>query len=221
MTNEVLAPETDQTRRFSEARRTLAISPLVRSGGLLRTRIPGLDLGGLVRDAFDAHRVATEARSSKRATGSRGNPDRWLESGPGGQALNAFAASDAVLDTLVRATGASWQPAGPGSWSYYRQEGHYLGLHRDLAVCDLALITCVYDEGRSDERGQLRTWPTRTRASLEEIHRDPAGARTVRLLPGESVLLLGGFLPHEVSPLASGHVRIVAPLCYQVLPCDC
>jgi hypothetical protein len=211
-----------QTRRLAGVRTRLSRSPLARSGGLLRTRVTGLDLPALVQDALDAHRSAVEARVAERATETRGDPDRWLESAPGGPGLEAFVQSEAVLDTLIRATGVGWRPAGPGSWSYYRREGHHLGLHRDLAVCDLAVITCVVDQGGGDpDSGQLRLWPTRTRSSLDEIRSDDSGARAVRIRPGESVLLLGGFVAHQVRPLGPDHVRIVAPVCYQALPCDC
>jgi len=195
----------------------------VHGGGLLRTRILGdAVLGALVRDALMAQPSAAEARVEVRSADSRGDPDRWLESAPGGPGLQAFAASEGVLDTLVRATGVPWELAGPGSWSYYRREGHHLGLHRDLEVCDLAVITCVVDEGAGDtDAGVLRVWPTRPRDSLEEIRRDPFGAHDVRLHPGETLLLLGGLVAHRVLPLARGQIRIVAPLCYQAVPCDC
>ena len=213
---------TAQTRRLAGVRGRLSRSPLVRSGGLLRTRIAGCDLGALVRDATDAHAGAVEARVADRATDARGDPDRWLETAPGGPALEELVRSDGVFDALVRATGVGWRPAGPGSWSYYRHPGHHLGLHRDLAVCDVAVITCVVDEGGDGKGGGLlRLWPTRARSSLDEIRSDPSGAREVRLRPGETVLLLGGFVAHQVLPLGPGHVRIVAPLCYQALPCDC
>lgn len=205
-----------QDRRFARVRDRLATSPLVRAGGLLRTRI--LDTAGLatlVRDAGEAHPHAAEARVASPTPGGRGDPDRWLESAPGGPALDRFAGSAAVLDALTRATGVTWRPAGPGSWSYYRSEGHHLGVHRDLAVCDLAVITCVVDEGGRDGEGLLRLWPSRAREPLDDIRADPREARHVRLRAGETVLLLGGIVPHQVLPLGPAQLRIVAPLCYQ------
>jgi len=212
-----------QARRFGAVRHRLRKSPLVRGGCLLRTRLlDSADLAALVRDAQASHLRAVEARVAAPPTDSRGDPDRWLESAPGGRALESFLHSPGVLDALVRATGLSWQPAGPGSWTYYRREGHHLGLHRDLAVCDLAVITCVIDEGpQHGNGGLLRVWPTRARASLAEIRRDPVGAVDIRVRPGETVLLLGGLVAHQVLPLGPNHVRIVAPLCYQAVPCDC
>lgn len=211
-----------QRRRFASVRGRLARSPLIGHGGLLRTRLlDGAGLAALVRDAEVAHGAAVEARVDVRDPDERGAPDRWLESAPGGAGLGAFAASAAVDDALVRATGVPWVPAGPGSWSFYRRAGHHLGLHRDLAVCDLAVITCVVDSGGAGDGGLLRLWPGRARESLEEILADPRGAVDVRLEPGQTVLLLGGLVAHQVLPLQAGHVRVVAPLCYQVADCDC
>lgn len=215
---DVASPES-QTRRFARVRDRLASSPLIGAGGLLRTRI--LDetvLTALVSDAEQAHRHAVEARVEMHRLGERGAPDRWLESAPGGPALEQFACSAVVLDTLARATGVAWQPAGPGTWSYYRREGHHLGIHRDLAVCDLAVITCVLDQGGHGQAGLLRVWPARARESLDDIRRNPQDACHVRIRAGETVLLLGGIVPHQVLPVGPRQVRIVAPLCYQAGP---
>lgn len=221
MTTAAVADHAAQVRRLAPVRARLARSPLVRNGGLLRTRILGAaQLASLVQDAWSSHAQAAESRQDV-PSDERGDPDRWLESAPGGAALQDYAASEAVLDRLVRATGVPWEPAGPGSWSYYRSEGHHLGLHRDLSVCDLAVITCVIDQDAPAAGGTLRVWPTRARDPLDDVRRDPRGSVDVRLRAGESVILLGGVVPHCVTPLAPGHLRVVAPLCYQALPCDC
>jgi hypothetical protein len=221
VTTGATAEHTAQLQRLGAVRARLARSPIVRSGGVLRTRLLDPDrLATLAEDARASHAGATESRRDV-ASDERGDPDRWLESAPGGSALQAFASSDAVLARLVRATGVPWQPAGPGSWSYYRREGHYLGLHRDLSVCDLAVITCVVDRGARASSGTLRVWPTRARDSLDGVRQDPTGGVDVRVEAGETVFLLGGLVPHCVTPLESARVRIVAPLCYQAVPCDC
>ena len=38
----------------------------------------------------------------------------------------------------------------------------------------------------------------------------------IPLRPGETALLLGGLVPHEVTPVAAGQDRIVAIHCYQL-----
>jgi hypothetical protein len=36
------------------------------------------------------------------------------------------------------------------------------------------------------------------------------------LKPGETLLLLGGVVPHRLMPLGPDHLRIIAPLCYRM-----
>jgi hypothetical protein len=222
MTGADVASPVAQKERVATVRDRLRTSRLVTSGGVLRTRVLGpADLDELVGDALAARPYATEARVEARPSDARGDPDRWLDSAVGGPALQAFVESDRVLRVLARATGVTWRPAGPGSWSYYQRAGHHLGLHRDLAICDLAVITCVVDERADDcDGGILRVWPTRPRATLDEIRADQSGAYDVRLAPGETLLLLGGFLAHRLLPLSPGQVRVVAPACYQAGGCE-
>ena len=207
-----------QKRRVAAVRHRLASSPLLRGGGVLKTRMAGPgQVATLSADALHAHTDALEARvDASQAMRDRGNPERWLESAPGGPALDEFATSPAVLAVLRRATGVTWELAGPGSWSYYRHPGHHLGLHRDLAVCDLAVITCVVNDGGGKLSGALRLWPTRASEPLEALRGDSRGGRDLHLTAGDTVLLLGGVVPHCVLPLEAGHVRIVAPICYRV-----
>jgi hypothetical protein len=212
-----VASPVEQKARFATVRDRLRMSRLVAGGGVLRTRVLGAaDLAALVGDALAARPYAAEARVEARPSDERGDPDRWLDSAPGGPTLQAFVESDRVIRVLARATGIIWRPAGPASWSFYQRTGHHLGLHRDLAICDLAVITCVMDE-RPDgsDGGILRVWPTRLRATLNEIREDPSGAYDLHLASGETLLLLGGFLAHRLLPLGSGQVRVVAPACYQ------
>jgi hypothetical protein len=121
----------------------------------------------------------------------------------------------------VRATGVPWQLAGPGSWSYYRRAGHYLGLHRDVAVCDVAMITCVVNHGGSPPDGVLRLWPTRVRESPEQIRRDSRGAVDVRVRPGETVILLAGWSPTRSRHSAQAEYGSSHQFCYQAIPRDC
>lgn len=208
-----------QHRRFAPVRERLADSFLVQRGGVLVGRLVGpAELLRLRADASQAHGQAVEAKvDAPDDTGRRGDPDRWLESAPGGAAQQDFARSVAVIDTLRQVTGVDWHPAGPGSWSYYRRTGHHLGIHRDLAICDLAVITCVVNDGRSADRGTLRVWPTRANDTLQRIRQHPAGAVDLDIAAGDTVILLGGVVPHQVLPTGPRQIRIVAPLCYQVV----
>jgi hypothetical protein len=40
----------------------------------------------------------------------------------------------------------------------------------------------------------------------------------VPLRPGQTVVMLGGIVPHHVLPMAQGQVRVVSVLCYRALP---
>jgi hypothetical protein len=199
----------------------LASSELMRYGGAALTRLADAETIAAMR--VEAHACGLAAETARileprDEDTRRGDPDRWLDWAPGGPALQAFFLAPHVLETLERITGLPWMPSGQqGSYSYYRRPGQYLGLHRDVDVCDLAIITCV------DERlppspgssGLLCLYPDRTRERLSDIRTTPnEGPVLLRLEPGSSLILLGGMIPHWLMPVAAGHVRIVAPLCY-------
>ena len=206
---------TDSAKRLGE-------SPLAQGGGYAVTRLLSPRARGvLAREALRMYPRA-EVWRRDRSTDElavRGDPARLLELGPGGPALNRMYASAAVGRLLRGLTGLDWIPSGDaGGYSYYRRPGHHLGLHQDVDECNLALITCVHERGAAANgtSGVLQLWPGR---ELPDVRRDPRPGRVlVRLEPGESVVLLGGVVPHAVSPVEDGHVRIVAPLCFLANP---
>lgn len=82
------------------------------------------------------------------------------------------------------------------------------------------MITCVLDSVASPATlsGALCLYPGRTQDTLRELRSRPDdGAEYVRLEPGQSIVLLGGLVPHRVLPVRERQVRIVAPLCYRAL----
>jgi hypothetical protein len=196
-------------------------SELVAAGGAVVTSF--LDAPAVARlraEAFDAHKRAQTSRRDDPNDGVRGDPDRWLESAPGGPELDSLYRSEAVFDLLEGLTGLAWRRTGEaGAFSYYRLPGHHLGLHRDIDSCDLACITCVHDQAQfaGGASGALCLYPSRTGEVLSDIRATPEhGAVHIHLVPGQTLVLLGGLVPHRLLPMATGHVRIVAPLCYQV-----
>lgn len=199
----------------------LRASSLWRSGGLVRTRLtdPAV-LTALQREADAQHRFATEVHREAPVDEDtrRGDPARWLESAPGGRHLAAFLAAPTTLHLLRTVTGLPFVPSGQhGSYSYYRRAGHHLGVHRDVDICDLAVITCLRDEGARPGDRALEAYPDRWSEPVSHVRADPArGARPVPLAPGESAVLLGGLVPHCVPPVGPGRVRVVAPTCYRV-----
>ena len=198
----------------------LASSPLVRSGGVVVSRLVSAGfVDDLRMEAYAQHPAAREAllRLGQSRDGERGAPDRWLEIATGGVALHAFIHSQTVLDYLHRLTALDWTPLGDqGAYSYYRRPGHYLGLHRDIVNCDLTVITCIARRGQGTG-GVLLTYPARCRESIEGLRRSPyRGARGVMLQVGESAILLGGTVPHQLTPLDGTQIRVVAPICYRL-----
>lgn len=210
----------------------LAGSPLVRAGGWRVERLlTGPAVAALAAESRSCHGDATESVVAEPHDDDprRGHPDRRLESAPGGPVLRALYASPVLHGLLARLTGTAWEPSGlQATYSYYRAPGHYLGLHRDVDVCDLAVIACVADDGPGARvglggedpagggaSGVLHVYPGRAGDALAAIRADRRGGSAVPLVPGEAVVLLGGVVPHEVSPVAPGRCRVVAPLCFR------
>jgi hypothetical protein len=177
----------------------------------------------LAAEAVHQHASAGESVRLDRSPDEdlqRGSPARYLESAPGGSRLCALYHAPQLTGLLRRLTGLEWERSGErAAFSYYRREGHHLDLHRDIDICDLAVITCIHESGAPREglSGALCLWPSRTDARLSSIRGDQVRGRVpVRLAPGECIILLGGLVPHCLQPLRSGHVRIVAPLCFKL-----
>lgn len=207
---------------MTEAAKRLGESPLAQGGGYAVTRLLSARARGVL--AREALRMYPQAEVWRRDRSTDelavgGDPARLLELGPGGPALNRLYAASTVARLLRGLTGLDWIPSGDaGSYSYYRRPGHHLGLHQDVDECNLALIACVHERGAVADgtSGVLQLWPGR---ELPDVRRDPKPGRVlVRLQPGEALVLLGGVVPHAVSPVEAGHVRIVAPLCFQAGP---
>lgn len=207
-----------------DAARALEGSVLARSGGaLVVSLLDEAALRTLVHEAR-ACRAYAQSHLVDRHDGEEdrgGAPDRWLESAAGGPELQALYASGAVAELLAWATSVRWVPSGEaGTYSYYCRPGHHLGIHRDVVECDLALIVCVSDTGGGSARGAgtLCVYPGRVAEPLSRIRAEPDGGSVeMRLRPGEAALLLGGIVPHRVTPVAAGQVRVVAPLCFSAV----
>jgi hypothetical protein len=200
----------------------LAHSALARGGGALVARLLTAESLAALQAEATACRAHAEAYRVDQDDGEEhrgGNPDRWLDSALGGPRLRAIYGSPVIADLLARVTALSWAPSGgDGTYSYYCREGHHLGIHRDVAECDLALILCVSDRYSDDPglAGMLCLYPGRTAEPLSAIRAHPGhGARHLRVRPGEATILLGGIVPHRVVPIGPGHARVVAPLCFR------
>ncbi len=194
---------------------TLAASPLARRGAMA---LPIERPDELIAEAHAAGRHASEVvqRTPPTDPWDRGNPDRWLESATGGEALHRLMHSRTLRDQLRALTGLEVRPLGEqGAFSYYRRPGHHLGLHCDIQHCDVAVIVVCASQGPG---GNLVAYPGRAREPLTSIRLTPhLGARRVTASPGLAIIVLGGHIPHRITPIRAGGLRIVAPLCYRLL----
>jgi len=158
------------------------------------------------------------AASSDGTEGRGGNPARCYLQASGGQAQDVLYLAAEVAGWLTELCGAPVTPTGErGTYSYYVRQGDYLALHRDVEACDVAVITCVY-ESALNAGGVLCVYPDRIHEPLSAIRAAPErGMVPVPLRPGQTVVMLGGIVPHHVLPMAQGQVRIVSVLCYRAL----
>lgn len=200
----------------------LAQSPLLRGGGydVFEGMLDRAMLRALLAEALERRHQAQESDvavdDGEEVRG--GSPARSFLSATGGDAQDAFYQSPWLAGFLGELLGMPVAPTGDrGTYTYYARPGDYLALHRDVEACDVAVISCLYD-GSSEEGGSLRLYPGRIDERLSEIRRDrEAGAVGLRLRPGQTLVLLGGLVPHEVLPVAAGQTRIVSVLCFQAL----
>ena len=148
-------------------------------------------------------------------------PTDGSNSAPGGRSLQALYHAPQVRELLRSLTGLAWRTTGyAGAYSYYRRPGHHLGLHRDIETCEIAVITCVRDDRPwpGSPGGVLHLYPSRAGEPLDAIERSlDHGAVEVRLAPGQSLVLLGGIVPHRLTPVGERQTRIIAPLCYRMV----
>ena len=147
-----------------------------------------------------------------------GSPDRCFLSAPGGAAQDSFYLAPALHAALTRVSGLTVVPTGSrGTYSYYCRAGDFLGLHRDIDTCDLAVITCLHDGPVSAaDSGALCLYPDRAREPLSAIRSSPlTGRALIRLAPGHSIVLLGGIVAHRLLPVVAGQNRVVSVLCFR------
>jgi hypothetical protein len=199
-------------------------APLSLGGGCIVSEV-SLHAGWFAKLQSEVRRRSADAREQEVVTGDAddirgGTPPRRLMALSAGPALNGLYSDSALRETLSRLCGARVAPRGPeGSYSIYARPGDYLGLHRDMDQCDVALITVLEDTAAPGEGGALVIYRQRRKEKLATIRARPhAGAEAVYARPGQSILLAGGLVPHCVTPTVPGQVRIISALCFRVEP---
>jgi hypothetical protein len=199
----------------------LRLSPLLRSGGFHLARAwPGHRLvKALLDEASEALAHARENRvdASDGEEGRGGSPRRRFLSAPGGECQSALFGDPDLRRHLSELMGVPLRPSGlAGTYSYYTRPGDFLTIHRDVVTCDLALITCLQDSGAKGHSGASCLWPGRRDEPMSTLRANPGpGGQVLHLEPGDTMVLLGGIVPHAVLPVAPGQRRVVSLLCFE------
>ncbi len=197
-------------------------SPLMKQGGFaILTEAPELEYRQLLREAVSNTSFAelTQVEVSDQVESRGGSPARRFMTTQGSQSQDGFYHSPQTLQWLREVSGLSLLPTGGrGTFTYYRP-GDYLALHRDVLECDVAVITCLADTHTSpDLSGALCLYPERWREPLSAIRATPeTGAVRLQLPVGQTIVLLGGIVPHEILPMTERQLRIVSILCYRIV----
>jgi hypothetical protein len=180
-------------------------------------------LAALRADALEQLPRATDScvERSDGEEGRGGNPPRRFLSAAGGPAQQEFYRSGELARRLAGEAGAAVRPTGAGAtYTYYCRAGDYIGIHLDIRTCDLVAITCLSDNApaAAGNAGKLCFWPGAIGLPLSGVRARPAeGAVVRRLAPGETLVMLGGLLPHALLPVRAGQVRIISVMCFEVI----
>jgi hypothetical protein len=81
----------------------------------------------------------------------------------------------------------------------------------------VAIIMCLIHSGGDAKRGVLLLYPQFSREPLSAA-RDAGRESAVPtdLAPGQSIVLLGGLIPHEIVAMDAAERRVVSVMCYRV-----
>jgi hypothetical protein len=147
-----------------------------------------------------------------------GKPARAFRSGPAQDLHRNVYCSARVISMLSGLCNLPVVALGAGTFSYYEEPGDFLGLHRDIIGCDLAIISCLSSSSIEIGEGCLVAYPNHIDAPLSTIRKiGRTAASPIPLAFGETVVILGGFVAHEVTPMAAGNERIIAVTCYRLV----
>ena len=197
----------------------------MRAGGCaIYDRFPGPGICARLLEEARARLDGAVASCVPRSDGEEirgGNPARRFVSAGGGPEQAAVYRDPATARFLAGICNAPVVPTGHrGSYTYYARPGDHLALHRDIDTCDVAVVTCLLDRHREGSLGGLTCYyPGRQNEPLSRIRATPnKGAVRVRLPVGQTMVMLGGLVPHLIEPMGPGELRVVSILCFRVQP---
>jgi hypothetical protein len=176
-------------------------------------------LGDVLQELLLAEAMERLAQAQRFMTTGRnlewrgGNPARAYRATAAGPEQYRVFSCKSMTDALSDLCGFAVQCSGTGSYTYYHDAGDYLSLHRDIEKCEVATITCLEDDG-PELRGGLRAYPEYAGRPLVEIYEDGPRGLDLPTRPGDTIVLAGGVVPHEVTAIVAGQRRTVALACY-------
>ena len=196
-------------------------APIVANGGFMvfDDLLPGDSFRALCEEGLRHRGLATECqRLEHDVSGFRtGNPARWFATAAGGEVQRGIYHDGGLVRKIATLCRRRVRPTGgQGTYSYYDRPGHFLGLHRDINTCDVTMITCLHRAYSAEESGALQIYYKSAARKLSDILEEGHPSIDIHLEPEQSVLLLGGFLPHEVMPAAEGYARSISVLCFEM-----
>ena len=201
----------------------LLLSALFQQGGytILRDWLPQSFVSALASEAREQKAIATGVEISKSDSElvRGGSPARKFLNAPGGEIQRSLYENRSAMQAVANIVQLPLAPTGSGgTFSYYCRPGDYLTIHRDIVACDVAVITCLEEEGITSSGGKLCVYPSRVHESLPQVRQDPTrGAVPLRLAPGDTVVLFGGIVPHCTLPVVANQNRVVSLLCYRAI----
>jgi hypothetical protein len=197
-------------------------STLLHAGGygVYRGLIEPKWIEGMLAEAMAGGQRIDQVASGNDTEDIRGGqPARQIvcvEGGPrqdelfGSLALQSFVANEVKLP--IRSCGMR------ASYSIYTGPQAHLDIHRDVPGCDLALITCLYDSDPLGGEGAVDLWLDDLTTPLREIRAHVQRRRSrLALLPGDSLLIHGGMIPHRIPPPGTDRLRVVSLMCFEIV----
>src|ERR1035441_1306017 len=175
-------------------------------------------LQGLWNEATDARpdAVRSYVADSDGTEGRGGCPARAYRSGAARELHWSLHGCQQMTDVLSGLCGVAVSATGGGTYSYYEEAGDFLAVHRDVLQCDIAVITSLTSTTGDGLTGELVVYPEFIREPLSTVR--TAGRTFGKCVPldrGQTIILLGGVVPHEVAPMRAEQERIVAINCYR------
>ena len=201
-------------------------SPLVADHGgfgVYEDLVPPEIARALTAEALGAYWAGSEqvVRVGNDGIGRGAHPARKLVHSGGGPVQKQIYRSEAILAFLERICGMPVRPTGDrGSFNYYTRAQDFMGRHLDIIDCDLVILTVLQDLSTPAETaGAYRLFTGHIGVSLRDIGSQCVNtAPVVKVKSGQSLVLFGGLVPHEVLPVRANQARVVSAFCYRARP---